>query len=109
MGLLAAPLLKTVPIAVLGMKTDLKSAVSEHEFRTAMGLLPEAVANNVTELFMCSVVEMEGAHRVGDAIQWLCEHIPDNRIFVPGATSQSSAPAAVSEPATVGDDEDMMV
>lgn len=78
--LLSAQELKGKPIAVLGMKTDLQGAASEEEFSKAMGLCnSDAVADNV-KVFMCSVVDMEGCQRIGEAVNWLSAHILENPI-----------------------------
>lgn len=104
--LLAEPALKEVPIAVLGTKIDLNGAASEDEFRRALGVLPEAVAGRAVQVYMCSVIERDGAFQVGEAIQWLASNVPQSRISGPKLATLGSEPTQKDD---FGDDDDMMV
>jgi GTP-binding protein SAR1 len=84
--LLSAPALKAVPIAVLGMKTDLKGAANEDDFCKAMGLAQETLSDHI-KVFMCSVVEMHGCHRIGEAILWLSKKIIERNVPQPSAAT----------------------
>merc|ERR1712113_720724 len=107
--LLGAPALKAVPMAILGTKTDLKEAASEAEFREAMGLTPDVVADNLVEVFMCSVIEQGGCLRVGDALQWLSGHVLDKRVSLLSSAQPTLAPAALAQDGAGDDEGDMMV
>merc|ERR1711862_217200 len=101
------PALKEVPIAVLGMKIDIEGAVSESTFREAMGLASQSYAGRSIEVFMGSVLEMHGAHRIGEAIQWLSTRIPEDRLKKRLETKPACSTASLE--AGGEEDEDMMV
>lgn len=107
--LLSTPALQAVPIAVLGMKTDIKGSASEDEFckemlltHDKMGFEKPWVSDNV-KVFMCSAVEMNGCHRIGDAVNWLSAHILKHRAAL--AVVEVVPVAAKAD----DDDVDMMV
>lgn len=122
-GLRSEQMLQDVPIAVLGMKIDIAGAASADEFCKAMGLPQKVLSSSPTaeglamfpskvstdnmatdniKVFMCSVVEMEGCHRIGEAINWLSEHILQHR-------APAGTPVAIAEESNPADDMDMMV
>jgi GTP-binding protein SAR1 len=80
--LLRMPMLKSVPIIVLGNKIDLREAVGERVLREAMGLpahLTTGKKNFVREegkrpieVFMCSVVNRSG---YSEAFQWVARYL----------------------------------
>eukprot|EP00928_Gymnodinium_smaydae_P082516 TRINITY_DN65855_c0_g1_i1.p1 TRINITY_DN65855_c0_g1~~TRINITY_DN65855_c0_g1_i1.p1 ORF type:complete len:247 (+),score=50.06 TRINITY_DN65855_c0_g1_i1:106-741(+) len=97
--LVSAPALEAVPIAVLGMKTDLGDAASEDEFREGVGLKASALpSGRPVDVFMCSIVDRRG---YGDAIRWLSQYVLERRVVVASAGAATSAnkdaPAAQEE------------
>jgi len=98
----SAPELQDVSIAVLGMKTDLKGAAGKDEFCKAMGLVPDALPSNL-KVFMCSTVEMNGCHQIGEAVLWLSAKILDH------PRPKPSLSVALTEVSSCADDNDMMV
>merc|ERR1711972_557402 len=103
-GLIAEHSLKTKPIAVVGMKIDLKDAASEDEFCEAMGLSPE-VREDKVKVFMCSAIEMGGCHQIGEAVLWLSKHILQRR----SDERAAAATDAVVVGAGADPDDDLMV
>lgn len=87
--LLSEKALQAIPIAVLGMKTDLKDAASEEEFCIAMGLLCPDHSEKV-KVFMCSTIEMTACQRIGEAVLWLSADILEHQVRIP-----SKAPSPV--------------
>lgn len=72
--------LQHVPFLVLGNKVDEPHAVSEDEFRHALGLFQTTGKGKVPlepnfrplEVFMCSVVMRQG---YGEGIRWLSQYV----------------------------------
>jgi len=74
--------LKNVPIAVLGTKIDLKTAISEDKLKDEFGIRNLTTGKEVKEeppedirpleVFMCSLINDEG---FGDAFRWIASNL----------------------------------
>jgi GTP-binding protein SAR1 len=77
-SVLTNAILKSVPVLVLGNKTDSKFCVSEPNLREVLELTVTSgkESPNLTErgveLFMCSVVKNEGFQ---EGFKWLCKYL----------------------------------